>query len=97
MWGYGTKYGTISDRMGKRTSRTRYEKGDLVKVEFPDDVTGISEWMWVRVNSCDYPSEIIFDVLDSEPINDVTGKLRLGTSLAIHFSKVLEHRKPSEF
>jgi hypothetical protein len=30
-----------------------YERGDYVKIEFPDEITGISEWMWVRVNRCD--------------------------------------------
>ena len=28
-----------------------YERGDYVKVEFPDEATGIGEWMWVRVES----------------------------------------------
>jgi uncharacterized repeat protein (TIGR03803 family) len=28
-----------------------YEPGDYVKVEFPDETTGIGEWMWVRIRS----------------------------------------------
>jgi hypothetical protein len=28
----------------------KYERGDYVKVEFPDEATGIAEWMWVRVH-----------------------------------------------
>jgi hypothetical protein len=31
----------------------KYESGDYVKAEFKDDKTGESEWMWVRVDSCD--------------------------------------------
>jgi hypothetical protein len=27
-----------------------YEKGDFIRVEFVDEGTGESEWMWVRVN-----------------------------------------------
>jgi hypothetical protein len=30
-----------------------YERGDYVKVEFPDGTTGVGEWMWVRVHYCD--------------------------------------------
>ena len=30
---------------------SRYRPGDVVKVEFKDDETGESEWMWVRVFS----------------------------------------------
>lgn len=31
----------------------KYTPGDYIKVEFPDEVTGVGEWMWVRVTSCD--------------------------------------------
>ena len=30
-----------------------YEPGDYVKVEFPDETTGIGEWMWGRVSRPD--------------------------------------------
>ncbi len=33
--------------------------GDYVKVEFPDEVTGVREWMWVRVDSCDYAKRLV--------------------------------------
>ena len=26
-----------------------YNVGDYVKVEFPDEATGISEWMWMQL------------------------------------------------
>jgi hypothetical protein len=70
-----------------------YEPGDYVKVEFPDTATGIGEWMWVRVNRSDDSERIVFGTLDSEPVNDASGKLRLGTELAISFSQIREHRK----
>ena len=31
----------------------QYEPGDYIKVEFPDETTGIEEWMWVIVQSRD--------------------------------------------
>lgn len=36
-----------------------YERGDYVKVEFPDEVTGIGEWMWVRVQRCDDENQLV--------------------------------------
>jgi len=30
-----------------------YEPGDYIKVDFPDETTGVGEWMWVRVDRCD--------------------------------------------
>jgi len=35
---------------------SKYQPGDYVKVEFPDEKTGIGEWMWVRVDHCDGPT-----------------------------------------
>ena len=74
-----------------------YERGDYVKVEFPDETTGIGEWMWVRVHHCDDEKRIVFGTLDNEPIADYSGKLRVGSPLAISYDKIREHRKPSEF
>jgi hypothetical protein len=37
-----------------------YEAGDYIKVEFPDEATGVSEWMWVRVQRCDDGQKIVF-------------------------------------
>ncbi len=75
----------------------RYEKGDYIKVEFHDEVTGIGEWMWVRVELCDYARELVFGNLDNEPINDYHGELTSGSQVAVHFSQIREHRKPTEF
>lgn len=74
-----------------------YERGDYVKVEFPDAATGIGEWMWVRVVRCDNEREIVFGTLDSEPIGDYEGKLRLNSELAIKYSQIRDHKKPNEF
>ena len=84
------------DSTQKRNS-ARYQTGDYVKVEFPDEVTGIGEWMWVRVESCDDEREMVFGKLDNEPLNDAQGKLKLGSQLAVSFSQIREHRKPTEF
>ncbi len=74
-----------------------YEKGDFIKVEFPDEATGIGEWMWVRVHHCDDTQKMVFGSLDSIPVNDYSGKLKLGSELAISFSQVREHKKSAAF
>jgi len=74
-----------------------YERGDYVKIEFPDETTGIGEWMWVRVTRCDEEKQFVFGVLDNEPLNEYEGKVGLGSELAVSYSQVREHRKPTEF
>jgi hypothetical protein len=73
-----------------------YQPGDYVKVEFPDEATGIGEWMWVRVHHCDDEKQLVFGTLDNEPVANYDGKLELGSELAIKYSQVREHRKPTE-
>jgi hypothetical protein len=75
----------------------KYETGDFIKVEFPDETTGVSEWMWVRVQSCDDEQRLVFGVLDNVPINDESGKLKLGTELAVSFTQIREHKKAGDF
>jgi len=75
----------------------RYQRGDYVKVEFPDESTGISEWVWFRVAGCDEKRQLVFGQLDNEPVNDYGGKLRLGSELAVNYSRIREHKKPWEF
>ena len=70
-----------------------YEHGDYVKVEFPDDTTGIGEWMWVRVRRCDDSKQLVYGTLDNEPVNDYQGKVELGSELAVSYAKIREHRK----
>ena len=74
-----------------------YAQGDYIKVEFPDETTGIGEWMWVRVTRCDQEKQLVFGILDNEPLNDCGGKIELGTELAVSYSQIREHRKPTEF
>lgn len=75
----------------------KYEPGDYVKVEFPDEVTGIGEWMWVRVEVCDDRKKVVMGRLDNVPLNDYGGKVELGSQLIVSFAKIREHRKPTEF
>jgi hypothetical protein len=71
----------------------KYTLGDYIKVEFPDEVPGVAEWMWVRVTSCDDAWRLVFGTLDNAPGNDATGKLKLGTELAINFDQIKEQGK----
>jgi hypothetical protein len=75
----------------------KYKPGDYVKVEFPDEATGLAEWMWVRVTACDDAKRLVFGTLDNAPVNDATGKLKLATELAISFDQIKEHRIASSF
>jgi hypothetical protein len=70
-----------------------YARGDYLKVEFPDEATGIGEWMWIRVEACDDTKRLVYGRLDSEPLNDYAGKVRLGSDLALSYDKVREFRK----
>jgi hypothetical protein len=75
----------------------RYEKGDFIKVEFADEHTGVAEWMWVRVQSCDEEKQIVFGILDNEPLNTLGGRLGLGSELAISFERIRDRKKPWDF
>jgi hypothetical protein len=74
-----------------------YEPGDYVKVEFPNETTGIGECMWVRVEVCDDKRKQIIGRLDNEPLNDYEGKLGLGKQLIVSYAQIREHRKSTEF
>ena len=75
----------------------KYETGDYVKVEFSDETTGVGEWMWVRVHRCDDENQLVFGTLDNVPINDESGKLKLGTELAVSFTQIREHKNSADF
>jgi hypothetical protein len=75
----------------------KYAPGDYIKVEFPDEVTGVAEWMWVRVEICDDTRKVVMGKLDNEPLNDYSGKVKLGSEIVVSYSQIREHRKPSEF
>jgi hypothetical protein len=74
-----------------------YERGDYVKVEFPDETTGVGEWMWVLVERCDDARRLVFGVLDSTPLNDYGNKLKMGSELAVSFDQIRAHRKSGDF
>jgi len=80
-----------------RVTMPRYAPGDYVKVEFPDKITGVGEWMWVRVIRCDEQKQLVFGTLDNEPLNDYKGQVRLGSELAVSYSQIRDHRKATEF
>lgn len=74
-----------------------YAEGDFIKVEFADQLTGVGEWLWVRVRHCDDARRIVFGVLDNVPLGDQNSGLSPGAELAISFEQVRERRKPFEF
>ena len=77
----------------RRTSK--YQPGDYVKVEFKEDSTGESEWMWVRIDHADDSERIVFGRLDKEPV--VNKGLRRGMELAVSYDNIRDHRKLSDF
>ena len=87
---------TSSTIWRQRCHVARYERGDFVKAEFDSAVKSIpGEWMWVRVHHCDEERKLVFGTLDNEPVVN-SEVLRLGEELAISYSKIREHRKPTE-
>lgn len=70
-----------------------YQPGDYVKVDFPDEATGIGEWMWVRVTRSDDEKQILLGILDNEPLTDYGRELGPGSEVAVSYSRIREHRK----
>jgi hypothetical protein len=83
------------DHQGK--CQPAYERGDYVKVEFPDEATGIGEWMWMVVDHTDDMERLVYGVLDNEPVNEYSGKVKLGSQLAVSYDNVRECKKASDF
>jgi hypothetical protein len=73
-----------------------FAAGDHIKFEIKDEATAESEWMWLRVDSCDESKRLVFGRLDSEPVVFATA-LKLGQQMAVSYDNVREHRKPSEY
>jgi hypothetical protein len=65
--------------------------GRPCEVEFADELSGESEWMWVLVDRSDNENRIVFGRLDSEPV--ITTNLRTGSELAISYDKIRGHRR----
>jgi hypothetical protein len=74
-----------------------YERGDYVKVEFPDKTTGIAEWMWMIVDHTDDEKRLVYGELDNEPLNDYSGKVKRGSQLAVSYDNIRECKKASDF
>jgi hypothetical protein len=87
----------VSSETRPKSERPPYQPGDFVKVEFPDEVTGIGDWMWMRITRCDDEKQLVFGVLDNAPLNHYEGKIELGTELAVRYSQIRDHKKPTEF
>jgi hypothetical protein len=56
-----------------------YERGDYVKVEFPDEAPGIGEWMWMIVDHVNDRKRLVYGVPDNEPVDDYGGEVKLGS------------------
>lgn len=69
----------------------RYLKGDHVKIEVSDAVSGDSEWVWILVDHSDDGQQLVFGQLDSEPVA-ATG-MRSGQSLAVSYERVRDHKR----
>ncbi|MGC2149216.1 MAG: hypothetical protein WA613_13470 [Candidatus Acidiferrales bacterium] len=72
----------------------KYESGDYVKFEARDQKAGEAEWMWLRIDYCDEPNNMVFGWLDSQPVASGS-KLKLGQHLAVSYKNVREHKKAS--
>jgi len=68
-----------------------YNNGDHVRVEFADETSGESEWMWVQVDHSDDENRLVFGRLDSQPI--VNTSLTVGQELAVSYDKIRDHRR----
>ena len=73
------------------SAMSAFKRGDHVKVEFKDDHSGESEWMWVQVDHCDDEQRIVFGRLDSQPV--ISLQLKVGQQLAVSYDKIREHRQ----
>ena len=71
-----------------------YKSGDHVKVEFIDQESGQSEWMWVEVEYADDEHGLVFGRLDALPI--LSSPVKLGQQLAVSYSEILDHRRFAE-
>jgi len=70
----------------KGTMMAAYEQGDCLKVEFKDECTGESEWLWVLVHHSDENKRVVFGRLDNAPV--VNTDLKLGQELAVTYDLI---------
>jgi len=69
----------------------KYEKGDHVKIEVKNEAFSVGEWMWMLVESSDDEKQIVFGVLDNEPISNAD--MRRGQQLAVSYDNVRQHKR----
>jgi len=77
--------------MGGEQSMGKYLRGDHVKIEVTDELSGNSEWMWLLVDHSDDEQRLVFGELDSEPI--AVAGTRKGQSLAVSYERVRDHKR----
>jgi hypothetical protein len=66
----------------------------IYKVEFRDDSSGQSEWMWVRIERSDEAERIVFGRLDNEPVVNNNLRRKLLRSLRhLRFTSRPQQRK----
>jgi hypothetical protein len=53
--------------------------------------------MWMIVDHTDDRKRLVFGSLDSEPVNEYGGKVKLGSQLGVSNDNVREHKKACEF
>ncbi len=70
-----------------------YEPGDYIKVEFEGENGMPGEWMWVIVQNRDDQKRIVYGKLDSQPLIDYGGNVKVGSELAVRYSQIREYRK----
>lgn len=69
----------------------KYRKGDHVKIEVKDEHSPIDEWVWMLVESSDDSQQIVFGVLDNQPIS--TADVKLGQQLAVSYDRIRDHKR----
>jgi hypothetical protein len=74
----------------------KFETGDYVKFEISNEDSGESEWMWLRIDYCDEPNEVVFGWLDSQPVA-FAPDLKLGQHLAVSYKNIRDHKKAHQF
>jgi hypothetical protein len=66
------------------------KKATTLKSKSPR-IAGVSEWMWLLVESSDNEQRLVFGRLDNEPI--ANSDMELDQRLAVSYDKVRDHRR----
>lgn len=60
-----------------------------MKFEVVHEGSGESEWLWLLVDSSDDEHELVFGVLDSQPV--VASDTKVGQNFAVSYDKIRDH------